>query len=416
MSLPSIHRTWAAPGIFLFILPFTHTVALRLTTLAIALVTAIWLWRKEERPLPRFRCTLPLAVLIVIAGLSLLWTVDPGYSGKELKNELGYTMAALFSFYVLTRTGAELRTALRILLAGFLVMSAIALANYLIHGSWYSEGYQGGVGSYSTYLLLVLPMLGLLFTWEKKWRWLLLYIVPTFLATAWLTHNRMIWISLAVMGLAAFLLHSGRRPSTRNRWLTAAMLIATAAILAFVSTLQRVGPEQYSSEAGMSARYRAGVGFLSHDPRLIIWPRALHEIAASPLKGHGFGRRTWYMSNPDIKSEGLIWHAHNLFLNYGVQMGIPGMLALLAVFGCLLGCYLRLFRHGDEQLRRIGLTGILVIAGLVSKSMTDDLFVRDIALLFWAIHGILLGYGNRRLRELAESAVKVVEGRSPTSR
>jgi len=43
----------------------------------------------------------------------------------------------------------------------------------------------------------------------------------------------------------------------------------------------------------------------------------------------------------------------------------------------------------------MGICGIAVTIAMVTKNMTDDLFWRTDALLFWALVGLLLGYGTR---------------------
>jgi O-antigen ligase len=93
----------------------------------------------------------------------------------------------------------------------------------------------------------------------------------------------------------------------------------------------------------------------------------------------------------------LLWHAHNVVLNYGLALGIPGMLVLLMVFGALLREYARLWQSDDQGLRLIGACGMVLVLGVFSCNMVNDMFVRDVALLFWALNGMLLGLGRRQL-------------------
>ena len=79
---------WPA-SIFLFILPFTHSVALRLSSLAIAAAITFITWR--TRPTPPIPFKLPLLLWAGMALLSLSWALDPAYTLGEIKNEIGYT-------------------------------------------------------------------------------------------------------------------------------------------------------------------------------------------------------------------------------------------------------------------------------------------------------------------------------------
>ena len=88
------------------------------------------------------------------------------------------------------------------------------------------------------------------------------------------------------------------------------------------------------------------------------------------------------------------WHAHNVVLNYGFQLGVAGILAVLGVFGGLFALWLRLVRVGDAALRAVGIAGALLVLGVFARNMTNDFFQRDQALLFWALTGALAGYAQ----------------------
>jgi len=80
-------------AVFLFILPFPGTVALRLLGLGMGLILCAWTWHKEGFP------QVPAWTAILLWGgcalLSLATAIDPGYSLGEIKNEVGYAMAWL---------------------------------------------------------------------------------------------------------------------------------------------------------------------------------------------------------------------------------------------------------------------------------------------------------------------------------
>jgi O-antigen ligase len=90
----------------------------------------------------------------------------------------------------------------------------------------------------------------------------------------------------------------------------------------------------------------------------------------------------------------LFWHPHNLFLNYGVAMGIPGIIAIVFLFFTLLRKFWELSRADDRIVAMAGICGVLLVIGVVGRNLSNDFFQRDLALLFWSIAGMLLGYAN----------------------
>lgn len=125
-AIPS--RTWQTllPACLLIaILPVTHTVALRLLLLALTLGIALRAWLRE--PHPPIPARAMLAVWSAIAVASLAWSVDREYSSGEVINEIGYAMAAYFSFFALGRTEHDFRRLMIGLFVGVGLASAYAL-------------------------------------------------------------------------------------------------------------------------------------------------------------------------------------------------------------------------------------------------------------------------------------------------
>jgi O-antigen ligase len=143
----------------------------------------------------------------------------------------------------------------------------------------------------------------------------------------------------------------------------------------------------------------SSVGVVAEDIRLGQLGPVLHRIAESPAAGAGFGRGVLSKAHRDLipESNTQFWHAHNVFLNYGLEMGVPGMLALAWVFVSLLREYWRLYAGQDRVASLLGVAGLTLVAGMLLRNQVNDMFVRDEAILFWALNGMLLGLG-RRLR------------------
>jgi hypothetical protein len=53
---------------------------------------------------------------------------------------------------------------------------------------------------------------------------------------------------------------------------------------------------------------------------------------------------------------------------------------------------------GVHELAPWGIVGLALLAGFLAKNQTDDFLHRHNALVFWALHGALLGLGRARAR------------------
>ena len=372
--------------LLLFVLPFPGTVALRLVCLAVAFLVAIALRRRlAPQAIP---CKPALLAWMAVAFLSLAWAVDPAYSLGEIKNEILYTMMAFVAFFAVTRDEADLRRLLLALAAGALLLCALALESRLRLGLWNPDGIYGGIAAFAGYAIAVAPMLLLLGSrlaaaWSRAAVFALFLLV---VVTAFFTLERIVWWALALQAVIALILLWRRnilklRAGTLLACITGAVLLAAGIFL-----------------AAQQVRFgTSSVGAVAEDIRLGQLGPVLDRIAESPASGAGFGRGVLSKAHRDLipESNTQFWHAHNLFLNYGLEMGVPGMLALAWVFVSLLREYWRLYAGQDRVASLLGVAGLTLIAGMLLRNQVNDMFVRDEAILFWALNGMLLGWGLR---------------------
>lgn len=385
---------WPA-AIFLFILPFTHTVALRLSSLAIAAAIAFFTWR--ARPVPPVSFKLPLLIWAGMAFLSLSWAIDPGYTLGEIKNEIGYAMLCFFTFYGLTQGAREWKLWNGALITGFLAISASAISAWWMAGDWVTDGPHGGVGDFSTYLILVLPFILLaavkkpLAGFPVNPAWLLL---PILLVGGQLTLNRTFWPALLAVSATFILLYRFRtRPFRISRQILGiAILLGILTVTPFFETVK---DKAVTTGTNTEILTRA----IQQDPRIPLWSFVMERINEHPLTGAGFGRGALRQTLTNHFNDGQLWHAHNLFLNYALQMGVGGVLALALLFWALAREFWRLYRSTQPDASLLGIAGLALLSGVIVKNMTDDFLVRHLALLFWALVGICLGYGKRLLLE-----------------
>lgn len=381
---------WVA-GLFLASNVFAHTVSLRLLLLATGIVLAsiVVAAEKDVRALPPI--WIPFLLWGAWALLSLVWSVEPDWTLKEWRNEMFYTGAGLWICYV----GAQAKSATRVVLPllGAAAATACMTALYQFSHSWdsYLAGWHGGPGDHSSALLMLMPC-GVVAAWytvrTKHGIGISLAcftLVGLFFASGYTTLNRTIWLGYAIQFvlLGAVLLARGEvgvRPSIKAR--ITAYSLAAVAIAGCGAVILSIQSERMAI---------GGAKGFEEDTRIALWPEIAERIAERPLLGHGFGRGILRESlQAELKTvDTHLWHAHNLFLEAWVQLGAPGLVLLLVVLASLVRRGWSYARDPDERAAACGMALLAVVAGMLVRNMTDSLLVRQNALLFWGVIGVL---------------------------
>ncbi|MFN0301895.1 MAG: O-antigen ligase family protein [Burkholderiales bacterium] len=376
----------------LFILPFRGTVAFRMVCLGSAILVVIYFWRALAPP--RIPCKLAIGLWALIAAVSLIGAVDPAYSLGEIKNEIVYTTIAFVAFFAVTRQEADLKWLLLALFSGAVILCAGAIESRWQLGAWQERRtFYGGSGAFAGYAAAVLPMLFLYAacTPERRRRAVIVALFALLAVTTFLSLQRIVWAAFALQGLiaVALLVRGGLLRLSWMRLIGAGCIIIALTIGIFLA----VQAERFKGDE---------VGEVTRDTRLKYWPSVVQKIAEHPFVGAGFGRGIMNKADRDLTpaNNPMLWHAHNVFLNYGYQMGVPGMLVFAWLVFCLLREYWRLSQAPDDKLKLLGMAGIMLIAGVMLRNQASDEFLRDASILFWALNGALLGFGHRRMAQL----------------
>jgi len=384
-------------ALFLASSMFGHTVALRLLLLGTGLiVTAMVAFqpRKDVRLLPPI--WLPFLLWGVWALLSLGWSIEPERSWKEWRNEVFYTGGALWICYVAAQMPHALRIFPLVAAAAATLVCGAALFTFWQGWPQYADGWHGGPGDHSSALVVLMPLAAMAGWYGVRARqyWTAIAgigLVGLFLASTYTTLNRAIWLALAVqfVALGGFLLmrselgagRSGKARARTYAWASVALACCATLILSVQG-------------------HREGMGVvraLDQDTRFALYPQILERIRAQPLLGYGFGRGLLRESlQTELKStDPHLWHAHNLFLEALVQLGIPGLVLLLAIVWAIGQRAWHYARDADELRAACGMALFAVLAGTVARNMTDFLLVRQNALLFWGVVGALVALGAK---------------------
>lgn len=373
---------WVA-ALFLSSALFSHTVALRLLLLALGVAlaaAALATQRGSLRALPPI--WLPFALWAAWAVLSLAWSIEPQRSLLELKNEIFYTGLALWVCYVAAQAPGARRIIVAIVGVAAIGACAVALYQWQVPAAD-GRGWHGGPGDHSSALLTLMPC-ALVAAWfgNRPVRWAAWGLVALFLLSAYSLSSRTVWLGFIAEFLVLATLVTVKRPEGNKLVVMGVVLVVIGAALAVTTKIQ------FEREAVGGARA------IERDPRLALWPEVLQKIEARPLTGYGFGRGVLRTAFVDELKEAQLWHAHNVFLDVAVQVGLPGVVLLAVLLGATLRQAWNLSRDTGLIAAACGIALAAVVAGMVARNMTDMLWVRQNALLYWGMVGVLLGLGR----------------------
>jgi O-antigen ligase len=403
----SLLFTAGAAG-FLLVAPFPHSAGSRVSLLLLAAAALVWDCRRDVRSAGF--ALVPRAFVVAAAAwcawcaASLAWSVDSEYTAGEVRREIVYDALAFVVFFAGTRTFAQLhRWAATILAATVLLGLAEWLHLALPSIAWLAKA-SIGPGPLATQVVLAAPLL-LLVLWPAPSgmdrRRALAGAVAVALVLAGLAgESRVLWVALATAAITAFLVCSAHMPRDHpSRAPVRRALVIGIAVLATLMFASAEYKMRYYPKA------ESTVEVLSYDVRPALWETALRHIEAKPVLGHGYGRD---IIAADIRAASqplgqTLNHAHNVFLDVAVQLGLTGLAAFVALLATLAMAFARLNeREGGLALAVVGLA---TLAGFLAKNLTDDFFERPHTLVFWAIAGMLLGAGRRlRPADAARSA------------
>lgn len=353
---------------------------------------------------------LPLGLYAISAVISLFTAVDFHYTLKELRTEVlkgvvMYYAAAHFVYEV-----RHLRQVWSAIMVGSGVMAVAAIYLFHTYGGSPLEPFvragslHSGYGSYGTYMVEVWPYLLLfgLALGPRRWGWLWAGLALINAAGAYLTFSRAVWLAMVTqMGLCILVVTHHR---LRNACLVAVACLLVLGVL-FLSPGSRHGERWHQLLENPEA-----VGGTAGD-LMAVWKFSAQELIRDPWKGIGLGRHSFSKAYPEFRRthQPLLWHAHNTFVDLALQLGLQGLLAILAVMATLVACLWP--RSPPAKGDTLGLwqaaTAIMVV-GFCIRNLFDDFFVDDTGLFFWLLTGLAMG--SRALGQRAADLIRTPAG------
>lgn len=422
------------------VLAVGHVTGLRNSLTVLVSLGTLAICAREWRTIP---CKSVAIALLAWAAASTLWSPAPDVSWGKWRTDLLLPLLAGAAAFCYARRARGLRVITIGLILGLAALSVLSIFAYIpadwVPQSWSLEQSAGivrplphwypGPGDASMFAILCVAPI------YVAWRTTSVSTAPVrairrervALVAAWsmfafvliTTNNRnAVLVAPGALILASLLDRRARRESKPSigkrvrmtaprsariaRYVFAALLLfATIAAVLEIGSRERL---RYLHEplAGESA----AIELLSKDTRPAIWRYYIVRGLEHPWIGMGFGRTVpglgWRTESDRelaaVEPNAYI-HAHNVLLNWWLQLGIVGLVLLGTAMAVLVKTAARFVQAADASRRpaaRLVYQAVIVtLVATLARNFTDDFLVYAMATTFCVVIGALLGEAAR---------------------
>jgi len=371
--------------------------------LPIALVIALLYWGIRwiayGKPSRRTPVDIGIALLVLMIPVSLWATALPQTTRTQIYRLF---LGILFFYSIVNWTRTSKR--LSLIIVGTLLLGLVLAGGALISVKWattklpfipaelyqrftllVSDTVNPNVLAGSIILVLPVAISLLLFAWKGQ-SWGMRILATISLAAC----SGILLLTQSRSAIIALVLAAGLLIILRWRW--GWVLVASAASLVLILYQSALFPGLSRTNGNAVASIES----LGLEGRIEIWSRAIYAIQDFAFTGIGMGSFTEVIDllyPLFLSSPGKVSHAHNLFLQVAVDLGIPGLIAWLSILiGVTLTAW-QLYRHGkrldDSWAAALGAGFLGSQLALVMHGFTDAVtwgMVRS-APFVWAIWG-----------------------------
>lgn len=358
-----------------------------------------------------FTFTLPDALVLILAGFYLLGGVHALGSGFYRSHGALYALLIFVYFpasnllrdrRILYHTVAALLTS-GVISALFGIYQHFAVPrfqNSLDHSALHyingrvSSFFSDGPNVFSVYLLLLFPLCLYLLTAAKRLHSRFFALFPLALTVVALiyTWSRGAWVGAIVAFLFFIILAFRQRPTV--------LLL----ILAVVPLVLLFLPDS-------AIQYRfASIGNLADTSiafRLSTWKGAWNLFTDHFFAGVGAGTVSFAHAYPAYALPGTetVAHAHNLFLEMGIELGVFAPVVLLLLIAVLTAItFTRPICRGTNDLRLLQIACFASVIGALTQSMADYIFYNSrILFLFFLLVGAMVACARRQAEDHVRS-------------
>lgn len=378
-------------GIFIVILPFAHTATIKaicivfLITLWLAKMAILRQWQIQRTPIDRF-----IFAYFLFGVISLFTSVDWITTIGSIKREM---IINFILFYLIThnlKKPLNIKNILLTILLGNLIMMLyghydfflVKKGNFNVHDIRF-HSLSADFAFFSAYSVTIFPFVFIAMFYVKKFKHkglTILLILANTLAL-YLNHQRGAWLAVTIGCFLTLLI--------LKKWKAMSILLFFIAILFFFlpSSVLQHGEMIISSSGKVEIQQIGG----STTPRIEAWKFGLQRVQENLFLGYGLGRDNFAKKYPQLKEKfgPTHFHAHNIFLDISLQMGLGGLIVFILLIGKMLHLFWDSFRRNSNESRQyILLSVIIATVVFFIRNMFDTLFVSDSGSFIWILWGI----------------------------
>jgi O-antigen ligase len=262
-------------------------------------------------------------------------------------------------------------------------------------------------------LVILMPLaLGTFFWSWSRHHWLLVWLISASIVIAFVSlimaRERTAWLAMSAGLLGAAVMNwrivSCRRPSWR--WLFDGLLAGLGlCLLGYVAIIIIFTSQTFLRDLPIDPLTR----------RLPLWHDSLCLIQDYLFTGCGLG------STPmNFSSYVFLLHvpfqdqAHNLFLQIGIELGVPGLIAFLSMAIAAIWSLMNAFRNPDKFSHRAGLVTVASLIGMLVYGMFDsETYASNLVPVLFVPFGCAWVLGGLGAKE-SQNAVSLTTTRGPT--
>jgi len=153
--------------------------------------------------------------------------------------------------------------------------------------------------------------------------------------------------------------------------------------------------------------------------RWALWQLSLEQLRDAWLFGLGPGGFRAALEQAVAQGSLPFWfleyhHPHNQFLSALLIAGVPGLVALLLLFGIPLQRFVSLWRTGLERTRLVGWSGLAAISVLAVMASSESIFQRNSGIIWFALV-VAAAHALVRVRQRSEIQSAASSRRHPLS-
>ena len=338
---------------------------------------------------------LPIFFFIVWILVTIPFAVDPSYSFAEWRK----TLLQILMFYFVVNVVKKEKQVRQILLAfllGVTLLSVVGIIDHFARGdslfdkSSHADSLTSSGQWFSSYLVMGVPFVWLFFR-ESEGGQAKLFIgglLVIIIASLFLTHTRGAWLALLAQLAVLWLIR------VKNKWLKWSLPV-------FICGLILIGGQFFKEDQNSVIQDIPFSNLESMNIRFDTWKIAFEQIMEEPIIGYGYGNHTFQKINQEIvvgssgqTSVGM--HLHNVFVSIAYEVGLIGFALFALVFLFIMKTAFRgVHVLGGTFSRNLGLCILLLVVGVVTRNMFDNMFVGTLAYLFWLLTGVYFALFNK---------------------